>query len=222
MKTFFAFLLTLTLAAHGADLPSKSDESLLKEVAHAQERGLAWLLTKQLPNGSWNMHPAITGLAITSLYRSGRELTVEEKAAAERAEKFIVGCVKPTGAIFGGSDTDKYPNYSTAICTMALLATGKAEYQPIIKNARQFLLGSQFDETEDVSTNNPSYGGIGYGRRERPDLSNMQWALEAIKLTDSLDTMAGDSPHQGSKLHWEKALKFLHGGLERLRPGWRR
>ena len=92
---------------------------------------------------------------------------------------------------------------------MALLATGKAEYQPIIKNARQFLLGSQFDETEDVSTNNPSYGGIGYGRRERPDLSNMQWALEAIKLTDSLDTMAGDSPHQGSKLHWEKALKFL-------------
>lgn len=209
MKTFFAFLLTLTLAAHGADLPSKSDESLLKEVAHAQERGLAWLLTKQLPNGSWNMHPAITGLAITSLYRSGRELTVEEKAAAERAEKFIVGCVKPTGAIFGGSDTDKYPNYSTAICTMALLATGKAEYQPIIKNARQFLLGSQFDETEDVSTNNPSYGGIGYGRRERPDLSNMQWALEAIKLTDSLDTMAGDSPHQGSKLHWEKALKFL-------------
>lgn len=208
MKTFLAFLLS-AVGALAANLPSQSDESLLNEVARARERGLAWLLTKQQADGSWNQHPAITGLALTALYRSQPELTIEQKAAAERAEKFILGCVKPTGAIFGGGETDKYPNYSTAICTMALLATGKAEYLPVIKNARQFLLGSQYDESEDAAPDNPSYGGIGYGRRGRPDLSNMAWALEAIKLTDSLDSMAGDSPHQGGKLHWQKAIQFL-------------
>ncbi len=204
-----SILLLASATALGASLPSQSDESLLKEVARAQERGFAWLLSKQLENGSWNMHPAITGLALTALYRSHAELTLEQKTAAERAEKFILSCVKPTGAIYGGGETDKYPNYSTAICTMALLATGKAEYLPVIRKAREFLLGSQLDESEDVSPDNPSYGGIGYGRRERPDLSNMGWALEAIKLTDSLDSMAGESPHAGGKLHWQKAIQFL-------------
>lgn len=202
-------LLTLiaTSALGAAELPSQTDESLLKEVARAQERGLGWLLGKQLPDGSWNQHPAMTALAITAFLRSGQALSVEQQEAVDKGVKFIRTCVKPTGAIYGGGETDKYPNYSTAICTMALLATGKPEHTEIIRKARAFLLGSQFDEGEKADPSNANYGGIGYSKRERPDMSNMQWALEAIRLTESLETKATDTAQGG--LHWQKAVAFL-------------
>lgn len=202
-------ILALAISAGAAELPSKTDASLLKEVARAQERGLDWLLKQQEKDGSWRNHPAITALAVTSCLRSGKPLTAEQQETVDRGVKFILTCVKPTGAIFGGGEADKYPNYSTAICAMALLATGKSEHTDMIRNARAFLLGSQFDEGEKIEPGNPSFGGIGYGRRERPDLSNMAWALEAIRLTESLDTKATESPHVGSKLHWQKAIAFL-------------
>ncbi|NQU09603.1 terpene cyclase/mutase family protein [bacterium] len=200
---------TLATTAVAADLPSKTDESLLKEVARSQERAVQWLVGKQLPDGSWNQHPGITGLAVTALLRSGRELTAEQKEAVGRGLKYILAAVKPTGAIYGGGDTDKYPNYSTAICTVALVASGDPQHIETIRNARRFLLGSQFDAGENKEPDDPSYGGIGYGRRERPDLSNMHWALEAIRLTESLQTRADDSPHQEGTLHWQKAVQFL-------------
>lgn len=206
-------------------LPSQADVSLLTELNRAQELGVKFLLSKQMENGSWNMHPAITGLAVTSMLRSGKPLTLEQQEAVDRGVRFILTCVKPTGAIYGGGDSDRYPNYSTAICTMALLATGKEEYLPVIKKARAFLLDSQFDEGDTVSIpqadgstkvvtvtrDDVSYGGVGYGRRGRPDLSNMQWAVEAIRLTESLETRAdsGDSGGATAKLHWEKAVAFL-------------
>ncbi len=193
-------------AVMAAELPSQKDISLLQEVARTQERGMAWLLKQQEADGSWRKHPAITGLALTALARSEKP----PKDAMDRAVKFILSNVKPNGAIYGGGETDKYPNYSTAICTMALLATGKPELTDTIKRARRFLLDTQFDAGENVKEADTSYGGIGYGKRERPDLSNTQWALEAIRLTESLETRASDeSPHTGTRLHWNKAVKFL-------------
>lgn len=204
MKTLLLCLFAGVAAA--AELPSQSDISLLQEVARAKERGMAWMLKQQEADGSWRKHPAITGLALTALARSEKP----PKDVADRAVKFLLSNVKPNGAIYGGGESDKYPNYSTAICAMALLATGRPELTDTIKRARRFLLDSQFDAGENVKEADTSYGGIGYGKRERPDLSNTQWALEAIRLTESLETRASDdSPHEGSRLHWNKAVKFL-------------
>ncbi len=200
MRIFFCLL--MAGGAVAAELPSQTDISLLKEVAHAQKRGLAWLVQQQETDGSWRHHPAITALAVTSLVRAKTQ-----PEAVERGLKFILSNVKTNGAIYGGGESDKYPNYSTAICSMALLAAGKLEYRPTILNGRQFLLASQFDETRGVASTNASYGGIGYGRRERPDLSNMQWALEAIRLTESLDK--DPAAKKSWDLHWQKAIQFL-------------
>jgi squalene-hopene/tetraprenyl-beta-curcumene cyclase len=198
MKTLVALL--LAGGALAAELPSQSDVSLLKEVERAQQRGVVWLAQQQEADGSWRHHPAITALAVTSLIRAKAQ-----PEAVERGLKFILSNVKTNGAIYGGGEADKYPNYSTAICSMALLAAGRPEYRPAILNARQFLLASQFDETRGVASTNASYGGIGYGKRERPDLSNMQWALEAIHLTESMDT----DKKRTWDLHWQKAIQFL-------------
>jgi squalene-hopene/tetraprenyl-beta-curcumene cyclase len=208
MKCLLAIITNLLLAGitRAADLPSQTDVSLLNEVARAQDRGLTWLVKQQQPDGSWNHHPAITGLALTALTRNG----AEQADAVNRAVKFILANVQTNGAIYSGGRGDEYPNYSTAICAMALLATGKPEVMDAVKNARRFLIASQFDEGEGYSTNNPSYGGIGYGKRQRPDMSNTQLALEAIRLTESLETRASDeSPHTATRLHWKKAVEFL-------------
>jgi squalene-hopene/tetraprenyl-beta-curcumene cyclase len=198
MRVLFALL--IAASAVDAELPSQTDLSLLKEVARAQERGLAWLAQQQEADGSWRHHPAITALAVTALVRAKAQ-----PEAVDRGLNFILTNVKSNGAIYGGGESDKYPNYSTAICSMALLAAGKPEYRQAILDARQFLLASQFDETRGVTSTNASYGGIGYGKRERPDLSNMQWALEAIHLTESLD----NDRKQSWDLHWQKAIQFL-------------
>ncbi len=204
----FSALLALTLNGMAAGLPSQ-DISLLKEVARAQERGLDWLAKQQEKDGSWRHHPAITGLAVTTFLRSGEKLSDERQETVDRAIKFILSNVRTNGAIYGSNEIDKYPNYSTAICTMALLATGKSEYTDTIRKARAFLLGTQFSEQHNVDSRNANYGGMGYGQDERPDMSNTAWALEAFRLTESLQTRASQSPHVDSKLHWQRAIAFL-------------
>jgi squalene-hopene/tetraprenyl-beta-curcumene cyclase len=210
MKAIIA-LLTVCLAVTTWAAPSlpSQEQSFLNEVSAAQQRGMTWLIKQQEPDGSWRHHPAITALAVTSVLRAGRPLSPVEQAAADKAIQFIIANVRTNGAINAGDEKDMYPNYSTAICTMALLATGKSEYTDIIRNARKFLLNSQFDEGEGYTTNNASWGGIGYGKRERPDMSNMQWSLEALRLTESLEKPSEKAPHLPSKLHWDKALQFL-------------
>ena len=193
-------------------LPSR-EVSFVNEVSTAQQRGLTWLLHQQEADGSWRHHPAITALALTAVYRAGRPLTAAEQAAAAKGLQFVLSNVRTNGAIYAGDDKDKYPNYSTAICAMALLASGQPEYTATIRNGRKFLLNSQFDERTGYATNDASYGGIGYGKRERPDMSNMQWSLEALRLTESLDKPASEDgsfrPRPAASLHWEKAIQFL-------------
>jgi squalene-hopene/tetraprenyl-beta-curcumene cyclase len=208
----FITLTILSLVASVAvalNLPSQADESLRNEVEMAQKKGIEWLLTQQGKDGSWDQHPAITALAAAALLRSELPAVSNQQAAVEHALKFIMSNVKTNGAIYGGGESDKYPNYSTAICVLALQAAGKPQYTETIRRARAFLLDSQFDAGENVKESDPSYGGIGYGKRGRPDLSNMQWALEAIRMTESLETQSETSPHKTSDLHWKEAVAFL-------------
>ena len=196
----------------GPTLPSQ-EISFRNEVITAESRGLAWLGKQQEADGSWRHHPAITALAVTAFFRSKAPMAGEYAVSTEKALQFILSNVRTNGAIFAGDDKDKYPNYSTAICTMALLASGKPEYTDIIRGGRKFLLSSQFDERTGYATNDASYGGIGYGKRERPDMSNMQWSLEALRLTEALDKPVAEDgsfkPRPASKLHWDKAVQFL-------------
>ncbi|MEZ6021029.1 MAG: prenyltransferase/squalene oxidase repeat-containing protein [Planctomycetota bacterium] len=82
---------------------------------------------------------------------------------------------------------------------MALAKSGKAEYQPVIAKAQKYLLGLQADEGEGYSEGDRWYGGIGYGDDERPDLSNLQMALEA------LDASGLPKDHEA----YQRAIKFL-------------
>jgi hypothetical protein len=69
----------------------------------------------------------------------------------------------------------------------------------VIEKARDFLIALQADEAEGYSPDHPYYGGNSYGDEERPDLSNVQMALEALAASG----LEKDNPA------YKRALVFL-------------
>ena len=90
-------------------------------------------------------------------------------------------------------------NYTTSAAILAFVRSGKAEYRPIIVKARDFLIALQNDEGEGYSPDHPYYGGNSYGDEQRPDLSNVQMALEALAASGL------EKDHEA----FQRALKFL-------------
>jgi squalene-hopene/tetraprenyl-beta-curcumene cyclase len=65
---------------------------------------------------------------------------------------------------------------------MALKAANRdVKYKKIIGNAADFLKKLQWDEQNDKKPEDDFYGGAGYDSKSRPDLSNTQFFLEALK-----------------------------------------
>ena len=193
-----------------ATVAAALDISLQQESDRAIARGIEYLGQQQQPDGSWRKHPGITGLVTLAFLQAPRGLTPDYEKRVNASLKFILSNVKPDGTIYGGPPLDPYPNYSTSICLMALAAANRPEYIEVIRNARAYLVHSQFDESSSVSKDDPRYGGIGYGRSQRPDLSNTSFALEALHMSEQIQALkASDTERKEPQLHWEKALAFL-------------
>lgn len=191
----------------------KMPETLLREATAAMRRGTDYLLGKQAENGAWGGfggHPAVTGLVCMALHGAGlKENEASRVAAVERGRKYILGFVQEDGSIWVKGREKEYPNYTTAIALAALAVIGNQDDEPVMRKARKYLQGSQFDDPSSEF-----HGGIGYGSSGpgKPDLSNTQWALEALYLTDYLDEEPrAQSPadKQRSELAWRNAVQFL-------------
>src|SRR6185295_6516578 len=83
----------------------------------------------------------------------------------------------------------------------ALARVNTPEAKAAIKPAQDFLKSLQFGEaaattgpaakeTQKVDKTHPFYGGVGYGRSGRPDLSNTEFFLQALQDTG----VPGDDP----------------------------
>jgi squalene-hopene/tetraprenyl-beta-curcumene cyclase len=118
-----------------------------------------------------------------------------------KAVRYLAKLSKSNGAIYSDKNpATALPNYNTALAMTALHATGDPAYRPLVRRAQQFLAQSQFDEGEGFTPQQFAYGGIGYGSKpDKPDLSNLQQALEALKATN----------YDRNAPLWDKALKFL-------------
>jgi squalene-hopene/tetraprenyl-beta-curcumene cyclase len=56
----------------------------------------------------------------------------------------------------------------------------RKRYAAHIARARDFLKNLQWDKGEGLETSDPGFGGAGYGKHKRPDLSNTQFFQEAL------------------------------------------
>jgi squalene-hopene/tetraprenyl-beta-curcumene cyclase len=146
-------------------------------------KAIDFLKSSQETNGGWSTSksPGITGVALTGLLRSGK-VSVKDPVA-EKALKYIEGLVNVKAKHIAGQDPKvQLQNYVTSINVMALAAANKADkYSAIIGDAVEFLKKLQWDEGEGKNPDNDFYGGAGYDSKSRPDLSNTQFFLDALK-----------------------------------------
>jgi len=166
------------------------DDAHWKKANASIEKGIAYLRTTQAEDGSWmaDMGPAVTGLALTALLEQPN--VGPDDPAAAKAIAYILKHVQDDGSIRQGPD-GILASYNTAICLSALARIGGSNPQAAsaIKGGQEFLKGTQWiagmkdAEGKTIKEGHPFFGGFGYGKHGRPDISNTQLALQA--LTDT-------------------------------------
>ncbi len=148
-------------------------------------KGLAYLKSTQDPSGAWTPRPgpAVTAMVATVLLdQPGVDLKSPELA---KALAYIQSKVHPNGGIYS-DDTPGLENYNTSICLSALARiSSEPGIGPIIQHAQDYLRHLQWSDQVDpaghkVDKNHPFYGGAGYGRSGRPDLSNTQMMIQGL------------------------------------------
>ena len=124
-----------------------------------------------------------SGLGVSSLCTAAI-LTHRPSAVNDPVVKkllgFIESNIRPDGGVYSENSTHK--NYETCLAIVALNKANQAgRYDEVLKKAEAFAKGIQRDEDEGIDPSDPSYGGAGYGRHKRPDLSNTSFMLDALK-----------------------------------------
>lgn len=176
----------LLLAAFAAPLqaaPQDGDQGKVgpdRELLQTtRQKAVDYLRSTQADGGSWTTatSPGISGLCTVALLESG--LPADDPAVAQGL-KHLKSFAKDDGGIYYAESTHR--NYETCIALLAVTAANEdGHYDKLIAGAKKFLKGLQWDEGEGLETTDTAYGGAGYGSHERPDLSNTQFLLEALK-----------------------------------------
>ena len=161
------------------------------------DRAVAFLRKTQAPDGSLAgaSGPGPTAIIATALLENG--LGVDDPLVA-KSLKYLEGMRRTNGAVCQSGSL--YANYETCIAMMCFAAANKdGRYSQTLKAAEAFVKGEQWDESKGQDRASVSYGGAGYGKSKRPDLSNTHFFVEALRA-------AGDGPNDPAI---QKALVFV-------------
>jgi squalene-hopene/tetraprenyl-beta-curcumene cyclase len=140
--------------------------------------------------------PGITALTLSAVLRTCRRLGRERPEFVDSGLDWIVSLQKANGSIHAGG----LAVYVTSAAVMALADAARPQDRPVIERATLFLKVIQRDEAEGYDPRlDWGYGGIGYGNELRPDLSNTQFGLEALRAGG----VAADDPAM------QRAILFL-------------
>lgn len=176
--------------------PSSTLDSTRARAKDMAQKAIAWLRTQQdQKTGGWGIRegapvfPAITGLVVSGMAAHKDALNITDNDTSLQAGiKFMLDSQQPDGGIYQGM----LPSYNTAICLTAL---SSVQTPPQVVDARKraiaFLTSLQYgdaaityenlgESAKVVTEADPYYGGWGYGRHGRPDLSNSAFAIEAL------------------------------------------
>jgi len=140
--------------------------------------------------------PGITALTLSAVIRASRQAGIKTPEYVDKGLAYLQSLQKKDGSIYQHG----LANYVTSASIMAFKDSGMSKFDPTVDAAKDFLITLQCDEGEGYSVEaDPNYGGLGYGGDERPDLSNTQMAVEALKSSGL------NKDHEAFK----KAIRFL-------------
>lgn len=191
MPRILAYLIVIISAN---TLPQKA---MTQDINAMRQKGIQFLEVTQGSDGSWSNSTAvgISGLVTSSLIRSGK--TPDDPIVAKGLE-FLIRSQQPSGGIH--APESRHQNYDTCIAILALSdANSNGKHDESLKKAEAFLRGLQWDEGEGIESSEGAYGGAGHDSKQRPDMSNTQFLIEALKRSG----VAADDPAM------EKALQFV-------------
>lgn len=161
--------------------------------------------------------PAITGLIVNGLLLDPAVSAGD--AGVGRGVQYMLSFQKPDGGIY---DT-MLPTYNTSITLSALARIDSDEARAAIKKGQEFLRHSQWGAAEpmgvggaggkeapkpNITPDHPFYGGIGYGNKGRPDISNTTFMLQAFADTG----VPSDDPAVQRALIFLQRLQMLEKG----------
>jgi squalene-hopene/tetraprenyl-beta-curcumene cyclase len=198
-----------------ADSKIESRVESMPTAGRLADRAAAYLRSQQdAKTGGWRTEgqgpkfPAITGLVVTGLLMdpSASESSATDDPAIARAVAYMLSMQKPDGGIYDAA----LPSYNTSICVSALSRVRADAAIQAVKKAVDFLRTLQYGEGSVTRTDlgespmvvgkdDAFYGGVGYGKHGRPDLSNLGWMLDALH----------DAGVEGDDPAFQRALVFL-------------
>ena len=156
-----------------------ADQSAERHYEQSVAKAISFLVTKgRAGDGSYSASsgPGITALVTTALLRHGRPPS--DPLVAESLQ-YLVRFVRPDGGIYQPGSL--YRNYETCLAIMCLTeANQNGRYEKILERAEGFVAGIQWDDGEQRSPSSVDYGGAGYGKHKRPDLSNTSYLVDAL------------------------------------------
>ena len=185
----FAPVVALALLIAPPPAASQTDRPDPKARTQAMiDEGLNFLKSQQKPDGGWQSEkdpPAITAIVLRAFVQHDK-YDANTDFVKRGYEKLLSYQVES-----GGIYKDLLANYNTAIAISALAAAENPAFEQQIDKATNYLKGLQWSEMmtsaegEKIAGERDAwYGGWGYGGRSRgggrPDLSNVQMALDAL------------------------------------------
>ena len=185
------------------------EEASYQAARAAITRGLDYLSSEQAADGSWmnkaetaptdapeSVAPvvvAISALGVKSFSQSGRK--------GQQLDQGIDFLLESTGTPqgFALGENGKLGTYVASSVGSALASIDDPLVTDRLQSAVEWLKAAQWDEGEGLERTQDWYGGVGYGNRGRPDLSNTQMMLDALHD-------AGVSPEDPAV---QRALQFV-------------
>lgn len=196
-RASFVILLLATMIAQAEAVDAKSSANTTTAQKMAA-RGVEFLVNQgQAEDGSFSSFAGsgVTSIAATALMKNGLS---PDDSAVERAITYLKKHIQPDGGIY--TKGAFWKNYETSVAILCFTEANRdGEYDDLIVRAKKFIKDIQWDENEEKTSADMSYGGAGYGKHKRPDLSNTSFFIDALKTagTDENDPAL------------EKALTFV-------------
>jgi squalene-hopene/tetraprenyl-beta-curcumene cyclase len=148
------------------------------EVKAVVDPAIKFLATKQNEDGSLfpkGGGPGITALAVAAAVRHGYG---PDNPFVAKGLKYLEGNIKPDGGVY----SQGLATYTTCLAIVAFKESNAGgKYDKVIENAGKFVRSLQYGE--GIDPKDVRFGGVGYGKpggKDRPDLSNTQFLVEAL------------------------------------------
>ena len=150
-------------------------------------KALGYLRLQRAEDGTYSRQrgPGVTAVVVAGILSTGR-VSPDDPLVAPSL-KYLEGILFKSDGSVNTEALGGHGNYIASIIVMAMAEANRdGRYKVAIQQAERYLRRSQWDEDEQVEgmpvgPDHPFYGGAGYGGSRRPDLSNTQFLLDALK-----------------------------------------